>query len=64
MKTKYPIGIIDLGHQSDHITPKKIRVFHEYGTDPDNASLFLIIFRPREIELISDGKKLIEVKGI
>ena len=23
MKTKYPFEIIDLGHQSDHITPKK-----------------------------------------
>ena len=23
MKTKYPLGIIDLGHQPDHLTPKK-----------------------------------------
>ena len=23
METKYPIGIIDLRHQPDHITPKK-----------------------------------------
>ena len=37
MKTKYPIEIIDLRHQSDHITPKKIQVVHEYRTDPDNA---------------------------
>ena len=22
MKTKYPIEVIDLGHQTDHITPK------------------------------------------
>ena len=27
MKTKYPIEIIDLRHQSDHITPKKIQLF-------------------------------------
>ena len=27
MKTKYPIEIIDLGHQSDHITPKKTNYF-------------------------------------
>ena len=64
MKTKYPIEIFDLRHQSDHITPKKIQLFHEYGTDPDNARLFLILIRRREIELISDGNKLIEVKVI
>ena len=64
MKTKYPIEIIDLRHQSDHITPKKIQLFHEYGTDPDNGRLFLILIRRREIELISDGNKLIEIKVI
>ena len=37
MKTKYPIEIIDLRHQSDHITPKKIQLFLEYGDDPENA---------------------------
>ena len=62
MKRKYPIEIIDLRHQSDHITPKKIQLFHEYGTDPHNARLFLILIRRREIELISDGNKFIEVK--
>ena len=60
MKTKYPIEIIDLRHQSDRITPKKIQLFLEYGADPENASFFLIIIRRREIELISDGNKLIQ----
>ena len=64
MKTKYPIEIIDLRHQSDHITPKKNQLFHEYNTDPDNGRLFIILIRRREIELISDGNKLIEVKVI
>ena len=64
MKTKYPIEIIDLRHQSDHITPKKIQLFLEYGADPDNAIFFLILIRRREIELISDGNKLIEIKII
>ena len=64
MKHKYPIEIIDLRHQFDLITPKKIQLFHEYGTDPDNARLFLMIIRQRKIELISDGNKLIEVKII
>ena len=36
MKTKYPIEIIDLRHQSDHITPKKIQLFQEYSADPEN----------------------------
>ena len=49
MKTKYPIEIVDLRHQSDHITPKKIQVFHENGTDPDNGILFLIIIRRRKL---------------
>ena len=64
MKTKYPIEIIDLRHQSDHITPKKIQLFLEYGADPDNARFFLILIRRRGIELISDGNKRIEIKII
>ena len=64
MKTKYPIEIIDLRHQADHITPKKIRLFLEYGADPDNARFFLILIRRREIGLVSDGNKLIEIKSI
>ena len=64
MKTKYPIEIIDLRHQSEHITPKRIQLFLEYGGDPENARFFLILIRRREIELISDGNKLIEVRVI
>ena len=62
MKTKYPIEVIDLRHEPDHITPKKIQLFLEYGADPENARLFLLLIRRRKIELISDGNKLIEVK--
>ena len=54
LKTKYPIEIIDLRHQADHITPKKIQLFLEYGVNPENARFFLILIRRREIELISD----------
>ena len=35
MKTKYPIEIIDLRHQPDHITPKTIQLFQEYSKDPE-----------------------------
>ena len=62
MKTNYPIEIIDLRHQSDHTAPKKVQLFLEYGDDPDNARFYLILVRRREIELISDDNKLIEVK--
>ena len=41
---------------------QKNQLFHEYGADPDNATLFLILVRRREIELISDGIKIIERK--
>ena len=62
MKAKYSIGIIDLRHQPDHITSKRIQLFQENGTDPENARLFLILIKRREIELISDRNKLIEFK--
>ena len=64
MKTKYPIQIEDLRHQPDHISPKKIQLFQEYSADPENAKFYLIVIRRREIELISDGNKLIEIKVI
>ena len=64
MKTKYPIQVIDLRFQVDHITPKKIQLIEEYRANPANAKLFIILIRRREIEMISDGNKLIEVKVI
>ena len=62
MKTKYSIEIIDLRHQPDRITPMKIQLFQEYSADPQNANFYLIVIRRREIELISYGDKLIEIK--
>ena len=64
MNTKYPIGITDLRHQSDHITSKKIQLLQEYGADLDNTRLFVILVRRIETELTSDGNTLIEVKVI
>ena len=64
MKTKYSIGITDLRHQLDHIISKGIHLFHENGNDPDNARLILILIKLREIELVGDGNKVIEVKII
>ena len=64
MKTKYPIQVIDLRFQADHITPKKIQLFEEYRENRNSARLYVILIRRGEIELISDGNKLIEVKVI
>ena len=64
MKTEYTIEIIDLGHQPDHITPEKIQLFQEFGADPDNARMFLILIRRKKMELVSDGNKFLEVKVI
>ena len=40
MKTKHPIEIIDLKHQIDYISAKKIQLFQEYSADPENANFF------------------------
>ena len=64
MKYRYPIQITDLRHQVDHLTPKKIQLFEEISEDPANERLFIILVRHRQIEMISDGNKIIEVKVI
>ena len=48
MKTKYPIQIIDLRHQPDHITPKKIQLFRECIDDPEIAIFYLIMIRRKK----------------
>ena len=63
MKTKYPIKIRDLRHQPDHITPKKFN-YSKNMVLILRMQDFLLLIRRREIELISDGNKLIEVKVI
>ena len=64
MKLFYPIQITDLRHQVDHITPKKIQLFEKFSEDPIVERLFLILIRHRQIEMISDRNKNIEVKVI
>ena len=64
MKNKYPVQVINLRHQVDHISPKKIQLFEEYKNDPicNNKRLYVILIRHKQIEMISDGNKFIEVK--
>ena len=66
MKNEYPIKVIDLRHQIDHISPKKIQLFEEYKNDPvyANKRLYVIPIRHKQIEMISDGNKFIGVKVI
>ena len=62
MKNFYSIKKIDLRFQVDHITPKKIQLFEDFSESPDKERLFVILIRHRQIEMISDGNKIIEVK--
>ena len=64
MKNLYPIQVYDLRHQVDHISPKKIQLFEENRNDPANARLFINLMKHRQIELISDGIKVTEIKVI
>ena len=64
MKYLDPIQITDLRHQIDHLTPKKIHLFEEFPEDPANERLFIILVRHRQVEMISDGNKIIEVRVI
>ena len=66
MKNKYPIQVIDLRHQIDHITPKKTQLFEEDKNDPvyNNKRLYIILIRHKQTEMISDGNKFIEIKVI
>ena len=66
MKNKYPIQVIDLRFQVDHITPEKTQLYEEFNTDPANvdARLFVILIRHKHFEMISDGSETIEVEVI
>ena len=64
MKTSCPIQVTDLRFQVDQKTPKTIHLFEEFSEDPDNKRLFVIFVRHRQIELISDGNKIIDVNVI
>ena len=61
MKNNYPMQVIDLRFQVDHINPKKIQLLQEYRSATNNARLFMILIRHRQIKLISDMNKITEV---
>ena len=59
-----PIQIVYPRFPVDHITRKKIPLFEKYYGNPADARLFVILFRGMEIEILSNGNKLKEVKFI
>ena len=64
MKNYYPIQIINLRFQVDHLSPKKIRIFEEYDNNPANTILYIILIKHREYKVISDGNKIISVEVV
>ena len=64
MKNYYPIQLIDLRFQVDHITPKKIKLSEEYHENPVNTIFYMILMKQREIKISSDGNKIISVEII
>ena len=66
MKNKSPIQVIDLTFQVDNVSLKQNQLFEENNTNPANvyARLLFIIIRHRQIEVISNGNRNIEVKVI
>ena len=62
MKNFYLIQVTDLKFRIDHFSPNKIQLFEEFSEDPKNERLFVLLVRQRQIEIISDGNKIIEVK--
>ena len=64
MKNYYPIQLIDLRFQVDHISPKKKRLFEEYDPNPSNTNSYVILIKHREIKKISDGNKIISVEVV
>ena len=64
MKIFSPIQVIDLRFQVVHIAPKTIHFFEEYRADPRNARLFAILFKYKQLKMISNGHKITQVKVI
>ena len=46
------------------LTQREFQPFEEYRANPNNARLFLILIRHREIKMVSDGNKITEIKVI
>ena len=54
MKTKYPIKVIDFRFQFDLFNSEKIQLFEEFRGETNNARLFMILIRHRQVKVTSD----------
>ena len=63
-KKKYTNQVLDLRYQIDLISRKKVQLLQEYRGGTNNARLFMLLIRHREITMISDGKEIVEIKII
>ena len=63
-KFSHPVQLFDLRFQLDHIKLPKLKIFDEYRNNSDNARLFIILVRHRQIEMTTDGNKITEIKFI
>ena len=61
MKNFYPFQVTGLRFQVDHNIAKKIKLFEAFSEDPNNERFFVILLTHQKIEMIADGKKIIEV---
>ena len=64
MKIFYHTQVTDIRLQVDHTTPKKIQLFEKFSEAPNNERFYVILTRHRQIDMISDGNKIIEYKII
>ena len=61
LKNKYRFQLIDLIFQVDHINPEKTGISEEHSGETNNARLFILLIRHREVKMISDGNEITEV---
>ena len=66
MKNFYPFQVTDLIFPANFINRKKIQLFQEYGSNPNNAHrnarLYAILIKHRELKMISDGNRISQIK--
>ena len=62
IKIFYPIRVIDLRFQVDHITPEKFQLFEDWRAAAKSARLFGMLLKHRQIYVIPDGHKITQVQ--
>ena len=50
MKNFFPIKVIDLRYQVDHVSPQKIQLFEENRAAVKNARLIVVLLKHKQIK--------------